>query len=515
VRLFHGLRTHVQDTNPMQKISAKLRVLLVSFSFLFIVLIIDRLFIDNLYFYLPNETGWDTSPWYNFLHKTKSIKIPTESKSVFITGSSVALYSALPQDIQAELNRSSSQTSYSIDFYSHVAMSPTDLYYYTDHIIKKKPSVVLYLFNPADFQFDYLKNNETGVTFYEIERIQTYPYRNPTRLFYPFSYLKDHFFQLKKKEIFHLLSKAFLKINGYRQFFFDPIDTYIERHWKSNRSYHSYTGAVPDNGIWKQGWTQQTFLIQCEIQKKYFKEVIFTQVPDTKVTIYHRSKIVFEDIFKKSGWHSLHFSIEEVSGVVPLQFSVDKPTSSRLVNPREYGKEYFYGVRLSGNFCKQNLESSYSYIRTDSLDDVRFESMTVEEYRADYFQRIYADEDKRPETYRMSILKKGKNLIKDKPFAVWSEIAMIQKIAEKLKKNNISFVLINNPENPIELEEYANTLWYGGMLSYFKQLEDEGYFTFYDKKDSITDPRMFIDPHHLTYRGSQKMTTEYVEIIKK
>ncbi len=497
----------------MKKISAKLRVLIISISFILVTLWVDRLFINHLYFYLPNETGWDTSPWYNFLHKTKSINFSKEHKSVLIAGSSVALYSALPQEIQAELNQSSQQT-YSIDFFSHVAMSPTDLYYYTDRIIEKKPSMVLYLFNPADFQFDYLKSKETGATFDELEKIQTYPYRNPTRLFYPLPYLKDYFFQLNKKEFFHLLSKAFLTINRYRQFFFDPIDAYIERHWKSNRSYHSYTGIVPDNGIWKQGWTNQTFTIQCEVKNKYFKEVIFTQVPDTKVTISYKANTVYENTFKKSGWHSINFLIEETSGVVPLHFSMDKPTSSRLVNPREYGKEYFYGVRLSGNFCKQNLESSYSYIRTDSLDDIRFESMTIEEYRSDYFQRIYADEEKRPETYRMSVLKKGKNLIKDKQFVVWSEIAMIQKIADKLKKNHISLILVNNPENPIELEEYANTIWYEGMLRYFKELEHKNYFTFYDKKSSVTDPRMFIDPHHLTYKGSQKMTTEYVEIIR-
>jgi hypothetical protein len=102
---------------------------------------------------------WDTSHWYNFQHSRVNLKpFDNDKIGVLVAGSSVALYSALPSVIEEGLNERGLQSS--VRFYSHVAMSPSDLYRYTEDIVQKNPKVVLYLLNPADFQLDYFPVNE-------------------------------------------------------------------------------------------------------------------------------------------------------------------------------------------------------------------------------------------------------------------------------------------------------------------------------------------------------------------
>ncbi|MEM7183451.1 MAG: hypothetical protein AAF518_21260, partial [Spirochaetota bacterium] len=85
------------------KLSLKRSVFLACILFLTLVLVLDRILVARLFFYIPNELGWDTSPWYNFLHKRFHISFSSEEEGVLVVGSSVALYSALPREIEQRL----------------------------------------------------------------------------------------------------------------------------------------------------------------------------------------------------------------------------------------------------------------------------------------------------------------------------------------------------------------------------------------------------------------------------
>ena len=100
--------------------------------------------------------------WYNFLQKRKS-KLYQRQKSVLVTGSSVALYSYLPQRVDEELEkRVKIQSDFSV-------MSPCRLLIYiimpTDDF--KKLILILYLVNPGDLQNDHFK---VGESFMSIQR---------------------------------------------------------------------------------------------------------------------------------------------------------------------------------------------------------------------------------------------------------------------------------------------------------------------------------------------------------
>ncbi|MCP5502364.1 MAG: hypothetical protein H7A25_20880 [Leptospiraceae bacterium] len=482
---------------------------------------IDRLLFSYLYFQFPNELEWDTSPWYNFLHKIKQIKY-SEDKGIVIAGSSVALFSALPTEIQDTLNTPDNK-NFRVDFFSHVAMTPTDLYYYSNWLTKTGAKVVVYLFNPADLQFDhflketpelcplelYIQNGEPQ--FSEEDRLRAYVNRVPTRVYYPFAFLLDNWKSLDRKDVFQLTTKSFLHINAYRTFLADPFDAYFERHLRSQRRYHNYTGVIPKEGIWRKGWTPESFSLICEKKEEQLDEMLFFQKPDMKIKIFNKEKILFDKVFHKAGWHRISFRLPSDR---VLHFTVTPNISSKLVDPKEYGKEYFYGIRLSQNFCKTKLERNISYLRTEAIDEHRFEVMSKEEYGEDYHSRLYKDNCKRAETLRMNRIYVVKKALKDSQFKPFSEVRMIQKVALKLKQKGIRFIMINNPESPLELKHYREGRWYQGYLSFFHKLEQDGLIQFEDLSQFLTDERDFIDPHHLTLPAAHKMTIKYTNIIK-
>ena len=97
----------------------KIKILLYTTVFIGSILLLDWFIFSFLFLKFPNELEWDTSPWYNFLQKKESIQFTKDKKSILVTGSSVALYSYLPQDVDKELSKSGFNSQ--SEFFGHVA----------------------------------------------------------------------------------------------------------------------------------------------------------------------------------------------------------------------------------------------------------------------------------------------------------------------------------------------------------------------------------------------------------
>jgi hypothetical protein len=488
----------------------KSKILLSILAFCSVVLLLDWFVFSFLFLKFPNELEWDTSPWYNFLQKKENLNFSKNKKSVLVTGSSVALYSYMPQRVDDELAKSGLKIH--SDFFAHVAMSPTDLYYYADEIISKKPDLILYLVNPGDFQMDHFWEE-----YSEEGRIHAYASRHPVKFYYPLSFLLDHFTTLKKTEILPLLTKSMLYVNKYRGFVPDPIDAYLERHTRSGTSYHNYTGATLNPIQWRKGWTNQKFQVSCELKtKSQFSETIFIHEKDTEILISNNINELYKNSFQNTGWQKIQFTIPDKlqADTIYLSFSISKTVSSKAIDQKLYGKEYFYGIRLSQNFCKQFIERDISFTRIDSMDDQVLQRMTNSEYADDYFEKMYKDADLRPEVQRLYHLHQVKEFLNKKGPYRWSEFTMLEKAAAKFKQAHISFVIVNNPENPLELDLYKDSEWYKDYLKFYSELSKHS-VKFYDHKESVPRVQDFIDSHHLSYTGSEKMIKNYSEIIKE
>ncbi len=501
--------------------SLKKKIPIYILSSLVLLKLLDYFFFSFLFLKFPNEMEWDTSPWYNFLHSTKNLSFDSSKKKIIITGSSVAQYSFLPNElIEKEIDAK---------FYSHVAMSPTDLYYYSDEIISKKSDAVFYLINAGDFQLDHFikKDSETEYKFSEEDRIRAYAKRHPVKFFYPLEFVLDEFSTLTKKEILFLLTKSFLFVNRYRSFAFDPIDSYLEHHYRSGRSYHNYLGPNANgNEIYRKGWTPKNFSIPCDESFDYlFEETIFIPKQNTEILISdYDGEIIHKENFSKSGWNKLKFKIPPDFEPMIFYFQISNTVSSKEIDGKAYGKSFEYGVRLSQNFCKTERQKNISYSRNESRDDFEIENMNDEEYKKDYFARMYEDGNlfldkekklfKRPEIQRLYHLHKVKKFFSETKTEIklWSEFEKLEQTAKKFHEKNIPLFIFNNPENPLELELYSNSNFYKTYLEFLNNLSLKyPNVKFLDFKDKVSKKQFFIDSHHLTFNGAK----EYTNLIYK
>ncbi|PJZ57346.1 hypothetical protein [Leptospira barantonii] len=510
----------------------KIKTIWISLLLLLGFVFIDRILFPIVLFEFPNELEWDTSPWYNFLHKRRNIKFETDEKGILVTGSSVALYSAYPEQIEKEIRESKTKDAekFRTEFYSHPALSPTDFYYYSDDILSKKPELVVYVLNPADLQLDYIQKTEysSGASFDEAARMKDYKIRHQNRFIFPGDFLADHWKQYTKGEFFSQLAKASILLNRFRSFLYDPWTEYMEHHTRTMRSYHYYTGSMPKEGIFLRGWTPPQFTIECELKDGKLSEEIFVQKPGIKVVIEELSSTVpsdkyykptdplHEETYSKPGWKPLEIEFEDVPGVktkfVNLRFTVSPTTSSDEVDARIFGIPATYGIRLTQNFCRNEIRTNISYERIHGLDDDRIETMSDEDYLKDYEKRLYYNPENEGALNRLKKVQKNKEILGNSSYFTWSEIDFLNQTIEKFKTNGTKLIIVNSPENPIESKYYKNGNWYKGYLNFLNSHQGKN-FGFYDLKDAIPDKKSFLDPHHLTYNAAKRGSSLYTELI--
>lgn len=490
------------------RFSLKWKVFVITCSLLGAIFLLDRVFFFELYFLFPNETEWDSSPWYNFIHKTKELQSSKDKHRTIITGSSVALYSVLPDELNDKYN---SNTKFS--FFSHVAMAPTDLFYYKENLLASNPDLVVYLHNFADLQWEYLEAKDGKFSFDETKWVREFGDRYPAKTIYPTAYLKDFWKELPRKTISKLATKSLFYVSRFRVFFLDPIEVYIDNHFRSGRKYHLYQGEKPREGIWSKGWTKETATLVCSEKKS--KESIFTQKPNTKLkfsfyldqdSLTRKQPILeLEKTYERSGWNDLVWNdlIDPTQNwsVVKIQVLSELP-SAKEVNLIRYGKDESVGIRLSHFFCKTSDVKNRSYSRGSYWDDTRLVTMTKEDFKEDYFERMIRDSGSRNELWRLHFVREAKKNVNSVTFESWLEFNRILQISDYFYQNKIPFVVILSPENPIEFQFYKNSQWRKDWISNLKKhLESRGQ-TLIDHTEAVSDVRYFFDPHHLTYEGA-------------
>lgn len=503
-----------------RKRGAKLKTFLVFVFLLGSTIFLDRLTFGYFFFLFPNETEWDSSPWYNFLYQTKFLQKNQSKNRTIVTGSSVALYSVLPNSINQQLDSNSD-----VQFFSHVAMAPTDLYFYKEEILKTNPSLVVYVLNFADLQWEYFEPQENTFKFKQKVWLEEFATRYPAKTIYPFEYLKENLPHLPKKIISNLLVKSMFLVSRYRVFFWDPIEVYLDNHFRSGRKYHIYQGQIPEESIWSKGWTKQTATIQCKTIRK--NESIFIQKKNTQVRFIFSGQtkdgtpfsLTKEILFDSNGWNSIDMnSLSENKPFSTLKIfipSIESLSTAKEVNLIRFGKDEPVGIRLSHYFCKEKPNLNVSYLRQSFWDDTRISKYSIKEYEEDYFERMLRDADSRTELHRLHNVRKAKLAVNNRKFEISKELLRIQNISKFFYKNKIPFAIVLSPENPLEFDLYKNSQWRKEWILYLRNLLDENDQKLIDHTESIEDVRFFFDPHHLTYEGAQKYQSIFIKVLSK
>ncbi len=509
------------------RIPLRLRILLVSLLLLGATLILDYLFFQRIFLALPNEVEWGESPWYNFAHRANELQENADKANnrVLILGSSVALFSVLPETLN-----SNADGLWQFSFLSHVAMAPTDAYYYLPYILSAKPKQVFYFLNFGDLQWEHTKISGDIVQFDEDSWRVDFALRNPAKVFYPRAFLKDHYSGLSKKTNLTLLSKSLLNVNRIRSFFLHPMEAWIENHLRGGRSFSQYQGSMPVEGVWARGWVGPVASMECD-SPSFEKNSIFVPGKNSSIrAILSESKeqdspIEIDLSFSESGWQRIadnsEFEIKtkeilERNKQIFLKLVLKTPPyESRSLDFAPYGKSYPIGFRLSQGFCKSNPDyRNQSYIRRNYFEDTRLESMRDSEYDEEYVQRFETDKEARPALGRLNLLNQRKREVNNFTFETNPEIERALHLVQSLEKNGIQTTLILSPDNPLESKLYSEGLWFKGFKAHLqKEVQSTG-GDFADWTNAIPRKQLFLDPHHLTYKGAGILSYKLLEFMR-
>lgn len=489
------------------KISIKVRILIVSLGVLLVVFALDRLIFDLLFWRLKNPYEWGEGPWFTFLKETRQVEATQGKNNVLIVGSSVALYSALPDLLNSQNENLQSR------FFAHVAMAPSDTIYYLDKILENKPDTVVYFFNIADMQWEYFPIIEGRTTFFEKNYYEDFANRYPAKVIYPLSFLKDHWNRISKKSILSLISKSILLGNRYRPFFLDTIEEVLKEDRR--HSFETYLGPMPKEGIWKKGYLRISANLNCEDRSLKNSDIYSEDGEQIRIKIPQKNIDKVVDLPK--GWTPI---VEVFPEILPYETEKFELAIEPLNLKSTKGNDSFpqgikgeYGPRLSHFFCRSKTQGSSN--RKPYWEDARLEKMSKVEYREDYFLRFEKDRYEKYPLLRMNVIRDRKMALPEVNFSSNYELDKGISFVRSLSAKKIRVILILSPDNPIETEFYLHTIWYKNFVDYLRSQTEPFGIEFIDWTNQIPDANQFLDPHHLTYYGAEKLTIELKKVLEK
>ncbi|MCE9598435.1 MAG: hypothetical protein K8S54_10745 [Spirochaetia bacterium] len=134
-----------------------LRGLFYTFLFVLAFVCADTLIFRIGFWNLPNETAWETEPFYNFEYKMYHLRNkPADEYRVVIAGSSLGLYGLLPEEIETRLNQSGALGAKRIRVFlvGHQGMHGVELAALTKRYLALKPDAIILPMNMVDLRLE-------------------------------------------------------------------------------------------------------------------------------------------------------------------------------------------------------------------------------------------------------------------------------------------------------------------------------------------------------------------------
>ena len=491
-----------------------------------IFVMIDQIFFGKFLWEIPSEASWGTDFFYNYNYEKKRLEKGKEKRErIILLGSSVARYSFDSLRLEDYFKKAGVERE--VRLLSHAGMTPIDAYCQRDAIEKMQPSLLVYPLNFVDFRIFRAFELFAEKKLEEVEEKDLIKdaldprYAPQSRFIYPGEALIDFYDYLDLESSTVLLSSTLFPFYRYREIAYDNLRYIYNHRYSRNTSYYWYQGIQIPERVSTLGWTGKKFSFEF---KKYMKEEgFFLQIVpeiikkgELKIRFLSDNRPIEEFIFSKTGWQRVKLQNFIVGDRVTAELSETwipyKATEDRF----DYAKEEM-GVRLQETFGLESPHKNFHIIREERSEDMRFETMTEEDY-SNYFQfRLLQDREKRPGLVTMTLYKDAKLRLHTEKFRPFFHYKYLKKFVEEMQKRNIPTLLILNPENPNSLIWYKDSQYVKDEKKFFLDLEDKQVY-FWDIH-SFLQGKDFSDYHHLTYRGAQKMNSIYgekiLEIISK
>ncbi|MDV6236361.1 hypothetical protein CH379_012060 [Leptospira ellisii] len=522
-----------------------LRLLAVGILFL---LILDFVFFRVLIWVVPNESPWSTNHFYNFLYEYFTLqKKEKRSPRILIVGSSIAHYSfdrdAFRKDVFEKTGKDAE-----VEFLSYAGMTPLDAWLCREKIKELAPDFVVFPVNFIDwrlhraYSIDPANRNDTIDSNILLSDALNFFEAPQSRFIFPRETAFEFWRELGFARTSEYLVAYLFGFYRYKDVFWKNLRSLYDHRYGRNTSYHGYNGVQIPERVTSLGWTGKKFsFVLTEGMKRngFLVQIVPELLAEGPVKITFQKKNVIQEFsFAEPGWKKIlldgRFASE--GGIVPDVEGTDprgtaKPGDSENGIPAENvsivaelsktwtpyrahgeNKDWNHdrlGVRLQQTFGSDVPRNGMQYTREERIEDLRYLNMSDMEYSKYFNFRLLEDYPQRPGIGYLVALRDAKLRIREERFVPGLHFRYLRLFAEFCGQNGLPLWIVNNPENPISLDWYADSDWYRDHLKFLESLEGDG-VRFSDLKRSL---RMqdFSDYHHFTYPGMIRMSSIYAE----
>ena len=495
------------------------------FLFLFAasLFLFDAAFARYLLWIFPNETAWGAEPHYNFEYRIRKLKRERDPEEfmVLVVGSSIAEYAVHETQLEKLLNaknlrRFIPETKKKVRVFTlaHQGQNSMNLLSTADRILELDPDLVIHPVNMIDFRLErplVLGNlaalENTGETreraLYDFARAVVYS--DEIRMLGPYGTLRYFYKYLTSEEIAECLMSLVSATYRYRDIAGVPLDRFYKNRFGNRHSYHFYSGMnIGGGGVNQNGHagTELEILWNEFLAKDGFEIQIYPQMFLEKNALLQYSigcsGTHAEQIALKPGWQKLFFN--------PV-----KP-GERLcmkILPGYYTD--FFSDTLGGRLADNTGTgpSEHSWERDLRREDMLYRSYTDEEYEKSFKDRIMKF-DRSGMAYLQYIMLSKQEMAKrrfDGEYPVFQAYSKWRDIVS----SRVPLLIINSPENPINLAWYGNSDWYRGYLDFLSCRENSN-CSMHDA--SAKYPRQyFYDYHHMSWFGAEEFTEFTADLI--
>ncbi|MCU0824498.1 MAG: hypothetical protein MUF77_07630 [Leptospira sp.] len=490
-------------------------------SFFLSVFVFDFLVFRKFQYVLPNESPWNTNHFFNFLYEYKRIQsLPKIKKRIIVLGSSIAYFSIQAKDLELELKK-----TYKLDvevfFLAYAGNSPLYVYLLLDWLFPLEPDLVIYPINFIDYRlhrtyvlFPEGKNESVSEDIL-IQDALSFGEAPQSLWVFPWETWREVGVKMDANTQARYLLSGLFSFYQTKDIFFQNLTNLYQHRFGRNTSYHLYMGYPIPEGVSGMGWTGKffSFPITKKIrQSGFWIEVTPFLLKEAPTNLVLRQGNITQTIpLTKSGWMKVeldpNFSMDSlVQAELGRTWLAYEASGAYL----DYHRDPM-GVRLEQTFALDRPPAGEQYIRRRVTEDNRYNGMSDEDYRRYFQYRLLDGLEFRPGIGYLVALKDAKLRIGNENFVPKFHFRYLQKIADRFREKQISFLLINNPENPVSLEWYERSNWYRDHLIFLKSLAG-GTVHFVDLH-SVLPMQGFSDFHHFTYPGMEQMNPIYAKEI--
>jgi hypothetical protein len=499
--------------------------IIIVLSFVLSFFLFDWAFFRYGQFLLPNESPWNTNHFFNFLYEYKRIaRAPKFKPRILVLGSSIAYYSISAELLSKELKQKTGK-DFEIIYLAYAGNSPLYVYLLLDWLFPLQPDLVIYPINFIDFRLHrtyvlYPDGKNEDVNENSLIRDALTFAEAPQSLWvFPWETLKETSDSMEISVQAKYLLAGIFSFYKDQDFYLTNLQNIYNHRFGRNTSYHAYMGVQIPEGISTLGWTGKKFSFYPIKKMKTGNEGIWVEITPfllksgtatlTFTTDSGRKQV---ETFESAGWKKIFleprfFDFKEIITAELSQVWYAHEASGAYL-------DYHYdpmGVRLQQTFGLDIPPSAEQYKRPIRSEDFRYEKMSDDTYETYFYYRLLQGLEFRPGIGYLVALENAKKRIAKEKFRPVFHLSYLKKISQIFEDRNIPLLILNNPENPVSLAWYENSLWYKEYLVYLHSLESS--------RVHISDLRRslpmqgFSDFHHFTYLGMVQMNPIYAKEI--